>query len=170
MVRFEQAVHYVIANTDPEKLGKTKLAKVLFFADLEALRRTGKSITNVVYEKRLFGPMPRDLYHAIESLDTHDLIAQRHGSRFGYEQHQFWATKDPDLEGFTVDEIAILNEVTRIICEHHTAASISDFTHNAEAWEFAQEGEEIPLAAFLSCKAGTASDEEIAEVEAHLGG
>jgi hypothetical protein len=47
MSRFEQAVHYIVDSTSakPEELGKTKLAKVLFFADLEAFRRTGKPIT-----------------------------------------------------------------------------------------------------------------------------
>jgi hypothetical protein len=50
MKTLEAAVHHVVASTQPEGLGKVKLAKVLFFSD--ALRRTGQPITEAIYVKR----------------------------------------------------------------------------------------------------------------------
>ena len=77
MARFEEAVHYVIASTRPDELGKTKLAKVLFFADLDAYRRTGKPITEATYVKRQHGPMPEQLYTAIKALASSDKIRRK---------------------------------------------------------------------------------------------
>jgi uncharacterized phage-associated protein len=171
MSRFEQAVHYIVDSTSakPEELGKTKLAKVLFFADLEAFRRTGKPITEATYEKRQYGPMPRELYGALSNLVRTNKIAERKANHFGKEQHQFWCLVEPELSGLTAHDVATLAAMTREVCENHRATSISDLTHNA-AWELADMGEEIPLAAFLvASQSGKPTSDEVAQIEAALG-
>ena len=170
MQKFKKAVHYVIASTSPEEIGKTKLAKVLFFSDLDAFRRKGQPITEARYIKRQHGPMPDQFYEAVESLAREGKVAQRRAPHFGYEQHQFWAIEEPDLEGLSADDVATLATYTRLICDNHTAASISDVTHN-KAWELAEMGEEIPFAAYMAAEAsGSPTLEELAEIEARLGG
>ena len=169
MSRFEEAVHFVVSITKPEELGRTKLAKALFFADLEAYRRTGKPITGAIYEKRQHGPMPRQLYEAIDRLDATGKIAKGHGQHFGYAQHQFWSREEPELKSLAGVDVAILASWTRHICENHTAASISDLSHNA-AWHLADFGEHIPFAAYLAASGrGEATPDEIALIEAALG-
>ena len=170
MSRFHEAAHYVIAQTRPEELGKTKLAKVLFFADLESYRRTGKPITEAVYIKKDFGPVPRQFYDAIARLAADKKIAERRADYFGRVQHQFWSLVEPKLEGLSALDVATLTEVARGICDNHTAASISDLTHNA-AWELARDEEEIPFAAYLAawnCEKVTPA--EIEQIESVLGG
>ena len=148
MSRFEQAMHYVVSTTKPDELGKTKLAKVLFYADLEAFRRTGSTITESKYIKLPRGPVPQQFYATIDNLAREGKIAQKRQDLFGKEQHQFWSTSAPDLSGLTAQDVALLSEVTKEICGNHTASSISDLTHNA-AWNCAEDNEEIPLSAFL---------------------
>jgi hypothetical protein len=134
MKTLEAAVHYVVASTQPEGLGKVKLAKVLFFSDLDAFRRTGQPITEAIYVKRQHGPMPEQFYATIDCLVRAGKIAQKKGTHFGYEQHQFWALTEPDLARLSSDAVACLAQYTREVCDKYTAPSISDVTHNA-AWE-----------------------------------
>jgi Protein of unknown function (DUF4065) len=168
MSRFKQAIHYVVASTEPAELGKVKLAKVLFYADLDAFRLTGKSITGQSYVKRQNGPMPTDFYAAIDQLSQSGKIAQRHEDFHGYTQHQFWKIEEPDLDGFTARDVDILSQATRAICKGYTAAEISELTHVA-AWEFAAMGEEVPLAAFLASQTDQIRDEELATIRSQLG-
>ena len=169
MSRIEQAVHYVIHSTRPEDLGKTKLAKVLFFADLESYRRTGRPITGATYEKRQHGPLARELYSTLDHLKANNKIAERRADHYGKTQHQFWALEVPELEGLTAHDVATLSDYTRLICENFTAAGISDVTHNA-AWKLARTGEVIPFAAFLVASgAGEPTDDEFQQIEAALG-
>ena len=168
MPRFDEALHYVVSITKPDELGMTKLAKVMFYSDLEAYRRTGKPMTEAKYVKRRHGPMPADIYNAIERLGGAGKIATGHGDKFGYPQRQLWSREEPELCGLTARDVAILGECTRNICENHTAASISDQTHNI-AWEVAETGEEIPFAAFLVASGrGCPTDAELAEIDAAL--
>jgi hypothetical protein len=48
----------------------------------------------------------------------------------------------------TDDEHEILAYVIDVVCNHHTAGSISQLSHDA-IWDAANEGEEIPMAATL---------------------
>jgi Protein of unknown function (DUF4065) len=161
-------MHFVISSTQPEELGKTKLAKVLFFSDLEAFRRRGRPMTEARYVKKPHGPMPVALYDGIRSLECAGKIAQRSHALAGYTQHQFWAKEEPDLSELTGEDVAILSDYTRFICENHTATSISDLTHNA-AWKLATDGEEIPFAAFIAAWGrGQPTANELAQIDAAL--
>ena len=149
MSRLKNAIHYVVSNTEPEKLGSTKLAKILLFADAESFRRTGATITGASYIKRDFGPLVQNFNAAIDELKRESRIAERRGDHFGYPQRQFWATEAPDISEFSGQDIARLAHAKDIICENHTASSISDLSHNL-AWQVVPDGEEIPIPAFLA--------------------
>jgi hypothetical protein len=55
--KFKALVHYIVASCDdPQRLGATKLNKVLWFADAFSYRATKNSITDETYVKRQRGP------------------------------------------------------------------------------------------------------------------
>lgn len=165
----QEAMHYIVSITRPEELGRTKLAKALFFADLDTYRRTGNSITGATYIRWPNGPAPRDFYPAVDGLVRGCRIAERKAEHFGYAQHQYWSIEEPALEGLSNRDVATLTAYTRVICENHTASSISDLTHNL-AWTVARPDEEIPFAAFLvATRLGKPRASEMAEIEAALG-
>ena len=169
MSKLAEAIHYVISSTTPEELGKIKLAKVLFYSDLDTFRRSGRTMTNTVYEKRDRGPMPRGIYDCLRELKSGGKIAERNADRYGFTQHQFWSLIEPALEGLEPHDVAVLNVYTRAICENHTAASISELSHN-RAWKLAQIGEEIPLSAFLiASRLSAVNVKELAAFEDQLG-
>lgn len=145
--RTEAVAHYIIARADPNKLGAVKLNKVMWFADLEAYRRFGKTVTGQVsYEKRQHGPVPNKIVKSIRRLEQSDKIATRDVPTFGGTRREYIWLKKPDVSLFTADEVDILNEAITWVCENHTAKSISELSHDT-LWEQAELGEQIPVGA-----------------------
>ena len=143
--RTEPVAHYVIARADLNKLGAVKLNKVMWFADLEAYRRFGKTITGQSsYEKRQYGPVPNNIVRAIRHLEQNDMIATRLVPTFGgVDRREHVWLKKPDVSIFSPEEVDILNTA---ITWDHTAKSISELSHDA-LWSQAEIGEQIPVGA-----------------------
>lgn len=145
--RTEAVAHYIIARADANKLGAVKLNKAMWFADLEAYRRFGKTITGQVsYEKRQHGPVPNKIVKSIRRLEQADKIATRDVPTFGGTRREYIWLKKPDVSVFSPDEVDILNEAITWVCEKHTAKSISELSHDT-LWEQAELGEQIPVGA-----------------------
>jgi hypothetical protein len=145
--RTEAVAHYIIARADPNKLGAVKLNKVMWFADLEAYRRFGQTITGQLsYEKRQHGPVPNNIVKSIRRLEQADKIATRDVPTFGGTRREHVWLKKPDVTRFSADEVDILNEAITWVCDNHTAKSISELSHDA-LWEHAELGEQIPVGA-----------------------
>lgn len=146
--RTEAVAHYVIARADRNKLGAVKLNKIMWFADLEAYRRQGRTITGQTsYEKRQYGPVPNNIVTSIRRLEQAEKITTRDVPTFndGTRREYVWL-KRPDVSMFSAEEVDILNSAIDWVCEKHTAKSISRLTHDV-LWEQAELGEQIPIGA-----------------------
>ncbi|MBN9528391.1 MAG: SocA family protein [Alphaproteobacteria bacterium] len=152
--RFKSLVHYVCNRcTDPTKLGAVKLNKVLWYSDTFAYRQHGKSVSGEKnYIKRQFGPVPKSIIPALKQLEQEGAIVVRESTYFGMPKREYISLREPDSALFSRDELDIVDQVVEIICNNHTAASISDLSHDI-VWEAAQIGEEIPITSVLA--AGT---------------
>lgn len=145
--RTRLAAHYVIARAQPDRLGATKLNKVLWFADLASYRRTGRTITGQwSYEKRQFGPVPNGIFRELQRLETEGVIVTRRTPTPTGERKEFIWLARPQVSVFSAEEIDILNEAIGWVCDMHTAASISDATHDA-LWDEIEVGDQIPIGA-----------------------
>jgi Antitoxin SocA-like, Panacea domain len=145
--RLAALAHYVIWRCDPADLGAVKLYKILWFADLEHYRRTGHTITGAAaYTKLQFGPVPKGIQRALEALEREEKIATAKENYYGRPKTMFLARSRPDLAPFGADEIAIVDMVADAICRKHTAASISDLTHDA-LWSETEIGTDMPIGA-----------------------
>jgi len=141
------AAHYVIARARPDRLGATKLNKVLWFADLASYRRTGRTITGQrSYEKRQFGPVPNGIVRALRRLETEGSIVTRLVSTPKGQRREFIWLAQPEVSAFTAEEIDILNQAIAWVCDRHSAVSISDLTHDA-LWEEIDLGDQIAIGA-----------------------
>jgi hypothetical protein len=159
--RLAALAHYVIWKCDPADLGATKLNKILWFADLEHYRRTGRSITGAsAYTKLPHGPVPKGITHALGALEDEHKIAQSGETHYGYPKTMFLALARPDLSPFAADEIAIVDMVAELICHDHTAASISQLSHDA-LWEETEVGADMAIGAG-AVVAGDATADDIA--------
>jgi hypothetical protein len=149
-----------MAQTDSTKLGelvlyisqkcegtprfnKTKLLKILLEADFAFYARTGRPITGQTYEKRQFGPIPRGGLAVLDDLQARGDLQILERTFHGFQQALPIAMRDPDLELFTAEEIAVVDEAIELLwlC---TAKEASDRSHQMIGWIAAQIGEEIP--------------------------
>ena len=69
--------------------------------------------------------------------------------------------KDPDLSLFIEEELQVLDAVFDTIISDHTAASISEQTHD-DVWKLAQDGEVIPPNAIFASQLGRVTDSDLA--------
>lgn len=148
--KLRAAVHYVcFRSPDPGSLGKTKLNKILYYADREAYLRSGKPITGEVYVKHQYGPVSSHLDAAIAELEHDRLIAVAEASGYNafvgarYAQKQYLSLRRPEVSLFTADEVSLIEQYVDLICERYTAREISRVSHDL-VWEAAALGEEIP--------------------------
>lgn len=159
--KMKAMVHHVIANSDPVRLGAIRLNKIMWYADTLAYRSTGASISGETYVKRQFGPVPKNVLNILGELEAENAIVVRDQPRFGVVLREFFAKTPSAPEGaLSKDELAILEDVRGVICDEHTAMSISELSHD-QVWEAANMGEEIPMAATLAAFPG----EMVAQVE-----
>lgn len=156
--KLKAIVHHVIATTDPARLGSVRLNKILWYADTISYRTDGHPITGETYVKRPRGPVAKHMLKVLGDLEHDNAIAIRRQSKFGKEMNAYMALTEANTGALTPDELALVDEVRDVICNAHTADSISALSHD-QVWEAANLGEIIPLSASLVADAGEPTDE-----------
>ena len=132
--RLPEAVHYVIARTEPAKLGYVKLNKVLWYADLENYRRHSESLTGLSHYTRMpQGPMSKDISRAVRLLIKNGMVAERPVKVINYTRRELIWLKEPDISKFTAEQIDILNQVMDVVVPL-TADEVSRITHEDPLW------------------------------------
>jgi hypothetical protein len=142
--KFAELMLYVakVCADDP-KFGATKLNKILFFSDFLAYRKWGKSITGATYQRLDHGPAPKCLLPVQQHLRRDRSLAIQEIDRYGLKQKRPVALRDPNLDAFDADEIALVNEVVKALHDAN-AADASELSHGFW-WHIAKAGEEIPI-------------------------
>lgn len=161
MEKLKALIHYICSRCEPDELGKTKLNKVLWYADLSAYLNFLQSITGETYIKKELGPVSKHILEALRALDEEGRVIERVNPRFfQYAKREYIALDRPDLSLFSAREISLVDEVIDVICRKHTATSISEASHD-EIWEAADLDEEIPFCAVLTKRTGKITDRDI---------
>jgi hypothetical protein len=141
------------------RLGATRLNKICWFADSVSFRSEGQSISGETYVKRERGPVPKTILHALRELEAEGKILIRDKKFVTYKMRLFVSLKDdPDTAHFSPVQLEIVSAISKEICTNHTAASISDMSHD-QIWHCANEGEEIPLYATLASEQAELTDD-----------
>lgn len=168
--KFKSLVHYVIASrcNSPETLGAVKLNKVLWLSDLLAFYERGRAITNVRYIKRQFGPVPAPILPVLRELEEEGIVTIRGASHFGKRKKEYISNVPIDGSFLTKDEVKAVHWAIDLVCEQHTAKSISNASHD-HIWKIAEDGEEIPLFTVFA-KQGLITDADRAWAQQQLDG
>ena len=155
--KFKRLVHYVIWRVGKRDwFGAVKLNKVLWFSDTEAFAHTGTSITGATYTRQQFGPAPKAIMPIRKELEQDGAI---HVARRGKLERLTALTK-PDMQPFTLSEMAIIDWWIEHIATYETAQSISTKSHDY-AWQIASLGEIIPMTASLAVRIRAPKDDEL---------
>lgn len=166
--KLKDLIHYICFKCDdPKKLGAVKLNKIIWLADVLMYLDTGNSITGAEYEKQKNGPVPRGGIVLRTHLEQDRKIAARTFRVGPYEQHSFVAIEPPDMSMFSPREIELVDSLIVDVCNNHSAASISEESHEA-IWEAAAMGETIPLQAYLASFSVEPTDTTLAWANASI--
>jgi putative zinc finger/helix-turn-helix YgiT family protein len=146
--RFYNAVLFLCK----EGVVKTKLNKLLFYADFRHFKRFTLSITGARYAHIPFGPAPDNYalyYAAMRSLHLIDFHEEEYPG--GYVGEVIRAEKVPDLNMFDSHELLTLASV-KADFEKCTATEISTFAHQEQGYEETENGELISYEYALQLK------------------
>jgi uncharacterized phage-associated protein len=143
--RLVAAVHYVIARTDPSKLGYVKLNKILWYADIEHYQRHSRSLTGLTHYIRMpQGPMSKDISRAIRNLRKDGKVTERRVKVIDYDRRELIWLKEPSLSEFNAEQIDILNRVIDAIVPL-TADEVSRLTHEDELWKELKDNDPLAI-------------------------
>lgn len=143
--KFRELVLYIAdKSVEDPTFGAVKLNKILFFADFLAYANLGAPITGAEYQKREFGPAPRQMLAQKRILMEQGDATEVPKLHYGKQQKRLTALRKPDLSMFKPEEIALVDDVLDTLI-HHNARETSELSHRwAVGWSVAEDGETIP--------------------------
>ncbi len=128
--------------------GAVKLNKILFYADFLAYRHFGRPITGAEYQKLDHGPAPCQLKPLRDRMKREGALAIRKQEYGAYTQHRTLALREPILDKFSANEIALVDKVIQDLWGQN-ASDVSDRSHGFIGWQLAKLGEMIPYSVAL---------------------
>lgn len=156
--RLRELILYISSQCEADsRFGAVKLNKILAFADFTAYFRRRRPITGVEYMRLPQGPVPRRLKPITADMERNHEVVMRTVQDGKFEQKRVVPLRQPNLNLFTAEDIAIVDETIRAFWGR-TAKVVSEFSHGM-AWKVASDRELIPYeAVFLS-------DEELTDYD-----
>ena len=100
-----------------------------------------------------------DHHLALAALQKEQAAAMAHRDLFGWSQDRPCALREPNLDGFTGQEIAIVDQVLRALWGK-SAKDVSDLSHQFIGWRIADMGEVIPYETATIDNSEPTEDEE----------
>ena len=128
--------------------GATKLNKVIFFAEFAHVRRTGRSITGVEFQKLPHGPAPRRLRPVRDALVRCGAAQMVHEEHLGFVTARLVPLRAADVSLFSDEELETIDGVIEDL-SGMTARQVSQLSHDEAGWRLVEEGETIPYEAAL---------------------
>jgi len=121
---------------------KTKLNKLLFYADFKHFKDYAVSITGARYAHIPFGPAPDKYAFYFATLVENGAIRVEEDVFGDFIGEEFISVKEPDLSLFSNSELKILATVKEYF-KDFTAKRITDFSHDEEAYKETAPGDII---------------------------
>lgn len=131
---FEKISQVIAYFNDKIELFKTKLNKLLFYADYSMYQRSGHSITGIQYRAIPFGPVPAEyekLYLKLQDDQKINIV------EVGFENGNFGelikSNKNAEFDALSEKEIKVLDDIVNKF-KGLTTKQIVDISHNELAW------------------------------------
>ena len=142
--RQEASILFFAREVNNTLLGKTKLMKLLYYADYEWIREKGASITGDAYIAMPYGPMPRHGEETLKRLEKASALWIEDRKVGDRDQKRCIGLREPDLSLFTSEEVEHLYSIARRFA-FWTATQMSNLTHEDWPWQSTELGHEIAL-------------------------
>ena len=142
--KFTELVLYIAHKSENDPyFGAVKLNKILYYADFNAYRRLGHSITGAEYRKLNEGPAPREMLSMRKIMLDSQSITIESRQFFNNVQQRIVANREPNIGVFSAEETEIVDETIYALW-NMSARQVSDLSHTEIGWKVARQGETIP--------------------------
>ena len=140
-----EIINYIIScfKENPSKLGKVKLAKILWFADREFMYKYHSELTGLEYQKLNFGPVPKKFEQILNTMQEKSYIVIDENFKDDTKQTLFFSRKKPCLDEFNAKEIEILDKIIFSL-KDKKANHLSKITHD-DLYNSVQLGDIMPV-------------------------
>lgn len=130
--KFTETVLIFLNNGGPTY--KTKLLKLLFYADFLFFKSFDKSITGTVYTKLPFGPVPEDYITLVTFLSKNKYV-EIEVVEFpnGQEGERLKLLEIPSMKRHAPDEVDVIHHVWETF-KDYTAGQLSEYSHKETAY------------------------------------
>jgi putative zinc finger/helix-turn-helix YgiT family protein len=127
MGKFFEAIKYFCYQ---DRIFKTKLMKLLFYADFGHYKNYSVSITGARYARLPYGPVPDQFERWLAALVLdEESIRKEEDWNHDYPGEVYVSVTAPDLSIFSPSELRVLAAVKEVF-QNFTAKRISDISHN----------------------------------------
>lgn len=140
MERFHNAVLYFCKGG----VIKTKLNKLMFYADFKHFKEYTVSITGARYAHVPFGPAPDgyEMYYPIFARQGHIEIEEVSYQGGEFTGEMYLSKENPALNRFSDTQLLILSSIKEYFKEYN-ASDISDFSHEEKGYQDTETGDII---------------------------
>ncbi|CAN5204664.1 hypothetical protein BH23BAC3_BH23BAC3_36010 [soil metagenome] len=138
--KFKNILLYVLERcAGKPNVGETVLYKLLYFADFNHFEEHEKFLTQAVYRKLPYGPVPHHLDQVVKKMIGDKEVQKVSTDYYGYPQTRYLPLIKPDIEILTGAEKETLDQVIDRYSDW-SAKAISDFSHKDIPWKATEEG------------------------------
>jgi uncharacterized phage-associated protein len=141
--KLEQSILFFLHVANIAYLGKTKLMKLLYFADFDHYEQYDIPITGARYRKLEHGPVPDDAMIVVEELERAGRVRRTDIVAEGFTQHRYEPNEPVNLAAFSPTELDVLHQVAQRWAPH-TTKQIEAATHGEAPWLAVRRNEIIP--------------------------
>lgn len=159
--KLEQVILFFLHHANNDLLGKTKLMKLLYYADFDHYERHQQPITGARYRKLPHGPVPDEAWEVLDALVADgrtrlDVVPTQRG-----DQHRYRPIVDVDTSVFAESELVVLNAVAER-WSLATTEEIEQAAHDEPPWVAVHDSAVIPyhLAFYRNTFGGMDMDDE----------
>jgi putative zinc finger/helix-turn-helix YgiT family protein len=125
---------------------KTKLNKLLFYADFKHFKQHGASITGLCYAHIPYGPVPDQFEFIFEKLIEIDpALVREEDAALDCSAEYFRCEAEPDKSVFSLTELEVLIQVKDFF-RAFSAREIKDYSHEEEGYKQTRNSELISYA------------------------
>ena len=134
-----QAMKFFCLN---DRVVKTKLMKLLFYADFKHFKDSGISISGVRYAHAYHGPVPDQFETWLVAISEWEKQITSEEQAFGDYVGEVYTSGEPDWSVFSTSELAALAFVKDKF-HKYSARQIRDFSHQEKGYQNTKDGEII---------------------------
>jgi len=141
-LNIEKLFNTVLFFASGEELYKTKLNKLMYFADFKFYKENSISITGLRYAHAPYGPVPDNYSLLLTILEEDNKIKIGEKAIGPYLGDVIWPLEKPDLNEFSPEEIKVLLDIQSNF-KDKSSTELSDLSHNEEGYKNTKDGEYI---------------------------